>query len=163
MIGLGLYGNYLIPTLVLPQIAFIFCAIEEHHTGTLFLGFINAPTEGLLMVTALNIAVYFGLHFPSQREQVYLILFVAAFAGFTLINSLVNIFIHHRKNLTGFFVGVLQLLTRSLSYLPICLYTYFRSPSSYDLALCLVFTTFLTSFQTLDVLVSVVSKNTSCL
>ncbi|OAX83225.1 hypothetical protein ACJ72_02425 [Emergomyces africanus] len=55
-------------TTLLPCLPMFFSTWETYHTHTLYLGYVNGPTEGLIIVTLMMIAAgYYGPHIYSTR------------------------------------------------------------------------------------------------
>ncbi|KAL0215188.1 hypothetical protein P9112_007372 [Eukaryota sp. TZLM1-RC] len=156
LLGLGLDIPYAIPLTILPQITFILCAIEEYFTGSLYLGVVNAPTEGLLMISGLHIALAFG--FELGNPNLYLFWFILAFSAFTMITSLVNVYLFKDSDFRTLGRCIGHFAVRMAVYPILLLLIHLSEPVGLDHVLIFLISMFLTSFQLLDVLIAVVTK-----
>ncbi|KAL0222487.1 hypothetical protein RCL1_002341 [Eukaryota sp. TZLM3-RCL] len=158
LLAIGVNYQLLVPLLLFPQIAFFMCIIEESYTGFLYLGVVNAPTEGLIMMAFLNIGGFFGLKISSPSQEFFLFMFVFAFSAFTLLFSFVNVFLVTRKQFSLFVRCLYEFFVRIIGFGLIVLLYVCVEHSLVNVFLLLFFSLFFSSIQVLDCLVSVVSK-----
>ena len=150
-LGLGFSWRSLL-VLFISSWAFYLPTWEEYHTGVLYLGYINGPTEGLLMViSTIIISGIFGpsfwfKEFKILSKSVYLIDllisgFVALFSYYYVPSCLWTVYSECRKKGTSFGEALLQLFPMAAGTLSVGLWLSSRHSSVQTTNFILFFTT----------------------
>lgn len=138
-LGLGYSWRSLI-VLFISSWAFYLPTWEEYHTGVLYLGYVNGPTEGLLMViTTILISGIFGnsIWFKELEilsRSVYLIDlitigFVALFVFYYVPSCLWSVYCECKKKGTSFGEAILQLFPMTVGTLAVAIWLSSRHSS----------------------------------
>ncbi|RIB04278.1 CDP-alcohol phosphatidyltransferase-domain-containing protein [Gigaspora rosea] len=148
-LGLG-HTYYAAAFLLLIIVAFYMSTWEEYHTGVLYLGYFNGPTEGVLGACILMIISAIkgpGLWMDELRNVMNpvpefippdwcLVDLILIFVFFSVValhipNSIYNVYIACRDENKSFRIAVSQLFTIALY--SVCGYLWISSPHSYIL------------------------------
>lgn len=150
-LGLGFSWRSLL-VLLISSWGFYLPTWEEYHTGVLYLGYINGPTEGLLMViTTIIISGFFGTsiwfkELEIASKSVYLIDlimagFVALFTFYYVPSCLWTVYCECKKKGTSFFEAILQLFPMAAGSLAVGLWLSSRHSSVQSTNFILFFST----------------------
>ena len=95
------YNTWALVYVLMMSSGFYFCAWEQYHTGTLTLGYINGPVEGILLLVAIFLGTaVFGNEFWTSNSvggltYAQVLLCSSFLAGvFTLGSNVVNVALH---------------------------------------------------------------------
>ncbi|RHZ61702.1 hypothetical protein Glove_346g63 [Diversispora epigaea] len=148
-LGLG-HSEYVVALLLLTIVPFYFSTWEEYHTGTLYLGYCNGPTEGVLVgCLILTISAITGPSIwtkdlrdltsntpgfiPMGWTIVDILLVFTYFIALVLHcpPSLYNVYQSCKRSNKSYFTALSQL--SSITIYSLCTYFWLSSPNSYIL------------------------------
>lgn len=113
MAALGIGHSYQgVIVYAIAGLGFYFSTIEEYHTGTLYLGYVNVPSEGVVILCIMYI--FSGIYGP-QLWQTPLNAYFDSLPSYMENMSLIDVYI--------WFIGIMFFLT----HVPMCFYAMYKA------------------------------------